>query len=62
MCDTVFQVIVEELSECQPYNPFTELLFLEQHADIIRLLIKIDSKRYDVCQGLTLQSPINLKP
>ncbi|XP_045156406.2 WD repeat-containing protein 41-like isoform X2 [Mercenaria mercenaria] len=37
--------VVDEISEFQPYNPFTELLFLEQHNDIVRLLLRIDPKR-----------------
>ncbi|XP_060557189.1 WD repeat-containing protein 41-like isoform X2 [Ruditapes philippinarum] len=37
--------VVDEIAEYQPYNPFTELLFLEQHNDIVRLLLRIDSKR-----------------
>ena len=34
---------VDEMHEYQPFNPFTELLFLEQHEDIIRILVKVDS-------------------
>ncbi|KAL4227925.1 regulation of autophagy [Mactra antiquata] len=38
-------IIVEEIQEYQPFNPFTQLLFLEQHTDIVRLLLKVDLKR-----------------
>ncbi|WAR01029.1 WDR41-like protein [Mya arenaria] len=39
------EVPVDEIRENQPYNPFTELLFLDGHNDIVRILLKIDSKR-----------------
>lgn len=37
--------VVDEISELQPFNPFTELLFLDHHRDIVRTLLNVDSKR-----------------
>ena len=41
-----FQPDVEVMKEYQEFNPFTELLFLEGHSDIVRLLLRIDGNRY----------------
>ncbi|XP_041369712.1 WD repeat-containing protein 41-like isoform X2 [Gigantopelta aegis] len=39
------QSTVEELSDGQPYNPYTEILVLQEHKDIVRSLLKIDKYR-----------------
>ena len=36
---------VEVIKEYQEFNPFSELLFLEGHSDIVRLLLRIDANR-----------------
>ncbi|XP_046545336.1 WD repeat-containing protein 41-like [Haliotis rubra] len=36
---------VEEITDDQPHNPYSEILVLHQHTDIVRTLLKIDHKR-----------------
>ncbi|XP_059148383.1 WD repeat-containing protein 41-like [Physella acuta] len=36
----------EEVEDGQPHNPFTEILILHQHSDIVRLLLRINDRRF----------------
>lgn len=36
----------EEIEEGQPHNPYTEILVLEHHSDIIRILARINDRRF----------------
>lgn len=45
------QVKVDEIEEDQPNNPYTEVVILQQHNDIVRQIIVIDDTRYDTYGG-----------
>lgn len=36
----------EEIENGQPHNPYTEILVLQHHSDIIRILLRINDKRF----------------
>ncbi|KAH9518358.1 hypothetical protein Btru_016515 [Bulinus truncatus] len=36
----------EDVEEGQPHNPYTEILILQYHTDIVRLLLRINDKRF----------------
>ncbi|BFY97279.1 hypothetical protein BsWGS_00319 [Bradybaena similaris] len=36
----------EEVEEGQPHNPYTEILILQHHSDIVRLLLRISDRRF----------------
>lgn len=40
------QVAVSSVETGQPHNPYSELLLLQHHSDIVRLLLKIDDRRF----------------
>ncbi|KAK3097993.1 hypothetical protein FSP39_015128 [Pinctada imbricata] len=42
---TIFQVCVDVIGDDQPCNPFTEVLILQHHTDIVRHLLLLDDKR-----------------
>ncbi|KAK7481356.1 hypothetical protein BaRGS_00027436 [Batillaria attramentaria] len=40
------QVAATSVEAGQPHNPYSELLLLQHHTDIVRLLLKIDDRRF----------------
>ena len=45
----MMQVWASNVEAEQPHNPYSELLLLQHHSDIVRLLLKIDDRRYNFC-------------